>query len=114
MIYSDINVLKSNEIIYGQTGKAQRLFPDIEQYILDIISSYEVDHFQTIVFLQILQLLLWTKSRLLYFLQKTSMLSKADAWTINEIKKYAYNYRGRKGSHIAVYGSRKYAKSAWF
>ena len=85
MIYSDINVLKSNEIIYGQTAKAQRLFPDIEQYILDIISSYEVDKVQTIVFLQILQLLLWTKSRLL--LQKTSMLSKADAWTINEIKK---------------------------
>ena len=41
MIYSDINVLKSNEIIYGQTAKAQRLFPDIEQYILDIISSYD-------------------------------------------------------------------------
>ena len=98
MIYSDINVLKSNEIIYGQTAKAQRLFPDIEQYILDIISSYEVDKVQTIVFLQILQLLLWTKSRLL--LQKTSMLSKADAWTINEIKKYAYNYRVRKGSHL--------------
>ena len=97
MIYSDINVLKSNEIINGQTGKAQRLFPDIEQYILDIISSYEVDHFQTIVFLQILQLLLWTKSRQLYFYKKkTSMLSKAEAWTINEIKKIRIQLQRKK------------------
>ena len=101
MIYSDINVLKSNEIIYGQTAKAQRLFPDIEQYILDIISSYEVDKVQTIVILQILQLLLWTKSRL--FFTKNVHAVQSGCMDHKWNKKIRIQLQSKKGKPSAIY-----------